>query len=712
MRTGKIISAVFAAIVKVAVANVPVHDATSLVRSNDVFTVAWADDGTLASLVLNNDTEKMNWIEGTGRWGSVRWMRWGLDPEKGPHQWHPRLDDSVPFTFESMCQAENAVVSTYVSGPLRVTVTRHLLSDALEESYVISNAVSYPVYFGRGGLEILATFNDSYSGAAECLVRRCDAHIWCGGENSWVRAVKMGPYPVELALVLQKGSLDSYSVRRVLRGQGSNDRGDFALHPDPFVLLGGEAMTIAWTISSCPAGGFDGELLRRGGVKIDFEQETIFPNESFEVDVTSTDGTTRHYSRKPDKGLGVYDFEFDAGGKKARAHGYCSPAFDDLVRSRVDFIVSKQQCLDKKSPLYGAYLIYDYEEKRQYFDYAFHDFNACRERVAMALTLARWLRRHDDPEVRASLDLFERFALREFFDEETCMVYDTIGKDPRHKRLYNAPHLVRFWRECYAFKKDPKYLRFIEKGLLDYYRLGGDRFYPNGCDFATELVLLEKEGCDVGTLKAAVARHVDNIIRNGLEYPAHEVRFEQTIATAPVSILSRYSVLVDRVPGILEALKEQVDVLSRFQGNQPDHKLHETAIRHWDGYWFGKRQLFGDTLHQHSAITARAFMQYAAVTGEKSWRDRAERCLRNTLYMFRPDGSATCAYLIPFSVTMLEPDGSLFTPRRRGEYADPFVNDMDLALYIGMCSGVFGVYGGETDDVLDNGLWSVKKGEK
>ena len=30
---------------------------------------------------------------------------------------------------------------------------------------------------------------------------------------------------------------------------------------------------------------------------------------------------------------------------------------------------------------------------------------------------------------------------------------------------------------------------------------------------------------------------------------------------------------------------------------------------------------------------------------------------------------------------------------RRGEYADPFVNDMDVVLFLGMGSGLFGDYG-------------------
>ena len=664
----------------------------ALALSNAVFTVTWNEkDGGLDSLVLNDDPDRMNWIEGTDTWGTLRWLKrdisWKTDPKR--ELWL----DTQKFVFAGMRPDGRAVVSTYTSDHLRAEVRREVTDDALEETYVFTNVEKFPLYFLRGDLGILATFNDSYTDASVCETKRCHAHIWCGGENAWVRALKMGPFPTELALVMQEGDLDAYSVRRVFK-EFSNDRGDFVLHPGPFHLLAGQSKTFKWKIAAYPAGKFDETLLKLGGAKVAFRQETIFPNETFEIDVTGPDGKTAHYSRKPDKGVGVYDFAFDVGGGKiAKAKGYCSPAFEELLRKRIDFIVRKQQCLEKDSPLYGAYLIWDAQDDAPFFDYVWRDHNACRERVVMGLTVARWLRKNDDPEVRRSLDLFEQFVMREFFDEKTCAVYDTIGKDPTYKRLYNAPNLVRFWLELYALKGDAKYLDFIEKSLLDYYRLGGDRFYPNGCDFALELTTLEKAGRKVPELRKAIRRHVDNLVRNGIHYPEHEVRFEQTIATPAVSILAQYYRLVAQDPKVLKTLGATYDVLSRFQGNQPDHKLNETAIRHWDGYWFGKDHLFGDTLHQHSTITARAFLQYAAATGDRSAVGRAERCLRNCLYMYRPDGSGTAAYLLPLTITLLYPDGTTIRPTERGERPDPFVNDMDVVLYMAMGSGLFGRYG-------------------
>ena len=44
----------------------------------------------------------------------------------------------------------------------------------------------------------------------------------------------------------------------------------------------------------------------------------------------------------------------------------------------------------------------------------------------------------------------------------------------------------------------------------------------------------------------------------------------------------------------LDGAKQQMPSLEAFNGNQPSYHLNEIAIRHWDGYWFGKREMWGD----------------------------------------------------------------------------------------------------------------------
>lgn len=114
-----------------------------------------------------------------------------------------------------------------------------------------------------------------------------------------------------------------------------------------------------------------------------------------------------------------------------------------------------------------------------------------------------------------------------------------------------------------------------------------------------------------------------------------------------------------------EAAARHMAVLERFNGHAPDYRLYETAIRHWDDYWFGKERLFGDTFpHYWSILTAKCYMQYSKITGERVYEERACLCL------FGVDGSASCAYVYPYRIN-----------EKKGGFYDPWANDQDFALY-------------------------------
>jgi len=64
-------------------------------------------------------------------------------------------------------------------------------------------------------------------------------------------ALRMGGEAPHLGLVLTEGSLCGYSVERnqIEERCGSNDRGDFILHPSPVNMLApGESFSVAWTL--------------------------------------------------------------------------------------------------------------------------------------------------------------------------------------------------------------------------------------------------------------------------------------------------------------------------------------------------------------------------------------------------------------------------------------------------------------------------------
>lgn len=317
-------------------------------------------------------------------------------------------------------------------------------------------------------------------------------------------------------------------------------------------------------------------------------------------------------------------------------------------------------------------MIYDNEDQTLVFDELFPDFNASRERLVMGLLVAKYLQMEYDPVIYQSLMDYYAYVSREFFDEETGMVYNTVGKNPEFKRLYNGPWMGMFLMEMYKVTHDRKYLPLMVKTMMPYYERGGYNFYPNGITLYETIEVLREAGmkAEEEQLMEMFRKHCDNIVRNGIAYPEHEVRYEQTIVTPAVNIIAQMY-LIDPDESLVSACRLHVDVLERFNGRQPSYKLHEASLRHWDGYWFGKRLMYGDTLpHAATVHTANGFRHYALISGDESWMKRAENCARCSLCLFHEDGTANTSFLYPFSVNGV-----------RCEYYDPFANEQDGELY-------------------------------
>ena len=158
-------------------------------------------------------------------------------------------------------------------------------------------------------------------------------------------------------------------------------------------------------------------------------------------------------------------------------------------------------------------------------------------------------------------------------------------------------------------------------------------------------------------------------MKNGLNYPLSEVNYEQSIVAPVVQFLAQMYLLTKN-PEYLEHIKVQMPVMEAFNGFQPSVNLNDIAIRHWDGYWFGKSEMYGDVFpHYWSTITASAFHFYSLCTGDESWQRRAENIVDNNLCLFMPDGKASCAFLYPRRV-----DG------RPAKFHDAYANDQDWAL--------------------------------
>ena len=350
-------------------------------------------DGTVAALRYPDDPDGMNWVEGTAAFGMVQGAQ-----------------------VVSVEKTENGVHAVYETPHLRITVDRELRGDRYCERYRFEDRLDVDVFFNRGKVGIYTTFNDNYDRAGVCMTQKCHTHIWCGRNSSYIRAVKMGPFPVGLGLVLTEGSLDTYSIAN--REQTSNDRGDFVLHPAVFHLRPGENMTVEWELFWFADGHFFDAIEKYDSVlTVDAPQYTVFegeeiaffvnrPDVAVKLDGTAAPTETREgrtFVRYVPQRLGDHTFVLQYGDRETIAQFFVQNPFKTLARRRAEFIMNHQQFHRAGDSLDGAYLIYDNEDKCPVYDEIFSDYNACRERIGMGLFMAKYLQYDRDERLYESL---------------------------------------------------------------------------------------------------------------------------------------------------------------------------------------------------------------------------------------------------------------------------------------------------------------------
>ena len=222
--------------------------------------------------------------------------------------------------------------------------------------------------------------------------------------------------------------------------------------------------------------------------------------------------------------------------------------------------------------------------------------------------------------------------------------------------------------ERYRLYNEVADLKNMYKIMKSYYAQDGASFYAIGIPMLESVNLLKSGGMEreAEELLRYYEIHGEMLIKNGLCYPPHEVKYEQSIVAPAVNYLFQLYELTGKIL-YLEEGKKQLAVLVLFNGHQPDFHMYENAVRHWDGYWFGKYKNLGDTFpHYWSSLSGVAFREYEKITGERSYGVKAENSLRGVLSMINSDGSASCAYVYPFMVNNV-----------RCQWA----NDQDWALY-------------------------------
>ncbi|QVY65997.1 hypothetical protein [Polaribacter sp. Q13] len=654
--------------------------------------------GGIQKIMNKGDKYKMNWIfncDGSDlEWFTPEYA-WGLgfitlekSGKQETYKWNSVSDIS---------EKNGKTILSYEFTDFTLKITRSFNADGdLIENFKIENNCSETLKVVDMG--IYTPFKDWYAGGAEvCMTSRCNTHVWAGGYNSsYVNAIRMGTEAPHLGLVVTEGSIRHYELintrdlpRKVA---GSNLRGGITLKVEPTTIKPGDNYGLTWKVFWHKGyEDFYKKALESGTViaeadkyfipvgetaKMRFKSKNKLENVSCSVDGKSLklkqNGnliSVEYKAKKPGDKIVTLNYN----GKKTVINLFYSTPTEKLMKNRVDFIIDKQQMGDKTDEKFGAYMVYDNEENEIYPNIPFkvdHDEGA--ERLGMGVAIANWLQQfpNSNKKYKKSLEEYYQFV-RYKLQTKDYKVYSTVAHNKRH-RGYNYPWVAAFYAELYKQTKNPVYIMDCYHTMRKWYKEFGYDFYAICVPIKKSIDYLREAGFnkEAEILLNDYKKVAIEYDKNGINYPSHEVVFEQSIVSPAVNFyMELYLITKDK--HYLEEGEKHLEILKAFNGQQPDYHLNEIGIRHWDGYWFGKRQSWGDTMpHYWSALTGRAYILYYAATGNEDYLRRGKICLENNLCNIRNDGTGAAAYIYPEKVNGV-----------KAEFYDEFANDQDWALF-------------------------------
>lgn len=622
--------------------------------------------GALSALRIGGDTNNMNWMlstDGTQYAWITAQHGWGLGYFSLGNE-HYRWEKPVSLS-------SNGMKATWEAGGLRISVRRTLKNGCLTEDYTFKNATHNDLSIKDMG--ILTPFNDNYPDAQTCMTQRCNTHIWAGGSAAYVLALRMDGQGKGLGLMLEQGEIDDYDIWERSGDKGmSNFRGVMALCPRDTLLRAGKSFHITWKVFTHNGqDDFYARLLNMGGVVAESPKYVYEVGETAHISLRSSAGVLQTKDitlGKPGSRHVVFNYGKD---KTTHVDLLAVSSYEGLIRKRIDFILNHQQMNDPNDPRDGAYMVYDNEQEKIYLNNDWRrspDTNDGRERVGMGVLLAKWQLLHPDNEIKQSLVRYAKFVRQQLQDDDYT-THSSFEHD--YPRGYNYPWISEFYFLMHETTLDKQYALDGYHTMMAFFRNYHNGFYAIGMPVTNSLRILSRLGLNEqrDSLLAEYVRTADVFVEKGLNFPAHEVNYEQSIIAPAVQFLCEVY-LETRNKKYLDTATTLLRALETFAGRQPSHHLNEISIRHWDGYWFGRRQILGDVFpHYWSTLNAAAFHYYAKCTGNKSYDRRAEQVVRDNLSLFTEDGRGSCAYLYPRMVN-----------GEHAKYYDVFANDQDWAL--------------------------------
>ena len=559
----------------------------------------------------------------------------------------------------------------HADGDIVVKVERKQVGDDLVETYTFTNVSNKTVQLKDIG--IYTPFNDNYPDAKTCMTSRCNVHVWPGGKAAYVCALRMNGEGPHLGLMVTEGEITDYDIwERDMKKGMSNFRGVFALCPPDMTIKAGKSYRLSWRIFAHNGNDFDKQLLKRGGTVVRSDKYVYALGETASIDFITEKGV-KTIRRKINK---TGDIRIDHHGTHALLLGISGE--QKLLEKRIRFILEKQQYNNPADTRNNAFMIYDCEgDSILTNDQGRSDLTEGRERIGMGILLAEYCRQHPDEKILRALERYAKFVREhlQYPDYRTKSDARSGGKN----RGYNYAWVADFYFRMSLLTGNRQYALDGYATLQSLYRQFGYGFYCIDYPVTTGLQALEKAGLTFEREQMLLdfRTTADIFAKNGLDFPSFEVNYEQSIIAPAVQFLCEVY-LITGEKRYLRSVRQMMPALEALAWHQPDHHLNNIAIRHWDGYWFGKRRTWGDVFpHYWSTITAAAFHYYAKALAHEGtdtasvadYQQRAKNIVRGNLSLFFEDGHATCAFVYPRRVN-----------GQPAHYADAFANDQDWAL--------------------------------
>lgn len=657
--------------------------------SGDISVTIDPEYGFTSSLVCLKDSFRMNWILSDSDWG--------------------RVDG---FELTEVIERNNGVITKMKNDWLKVSMTieRSLNNGAYVERYSLTNDGNIEFFVNPDTFGIHFPFASAVIKSPGFENHTCTAHVWCGEEICWLYAVRITGTPPYLAVRMTKGSISEYSISRDISRVpvGADYRGDIVLNPSPCVIA--PSKTVVWEFVSVFTDINPQEMWASQSdvLNVSADIYTAHPGEKIHIrayrengigNVSAKAGETELSTEYQSETEALWTISFDsigehrikicASGKDTHIAVNVIPSLAEILEKRAFFIARKQQYKNTGSHLDGAYLCYDLDTDSLYFRRGY-DYDAGRERIAMGLIVLRQLQRKPDNELRASIKAHREFLERELLDLNDGTVYNDVLHDPLH-RLYNYPWVSTYYLEWYRLYHNKADILTAARILLRFFDKGGINEEAQ-CIEAYDIIEIlrnESENELASTVEKRFIEYVDRISGHGYKVISAETGYTSEAPNEMVNYLSQ-AYLLTRNKDYLDYAGQHLMAARGFYALQPDFHLNCINVRHWDRYWFGRHDEYGDVFPHHwSMLAATMYMWYDRAMGS-SHKKEIRSMTGGNLCIYRSDGFASNNYLYPYHVTLYAsgvinpgfPLGGFW-----GESYDNRANDQDWALYYADTTG-------------------------